>query len=417
VEILPEENLYEVQTNPDQGLNGMVTVQSQLKFRGKARPNGNALVPGDRGLYTCLYQNEVNSANSSMQLRIEHEPIVLHQYNKVAFDIRETAEVVCKVQAYPKPEFQWQFGNNPSPLTMSSDGHYEISTTTDNNDIYTSVLKINSLTHSDYGEYTCRVANTLDTIRAPIRLQQKGPPEKPTNLRATEVGHNYVSLSWDPGFDGGLSKTKFFVSYRPVAMPREEQLIPYCATVGSSNSEWTEVDCQRDIPCKVTSLEQHKSYAFKVKALNPKSDSPYSSEIMVTTKVSRIPPPLQVTYEPSTRTLGIDVGATCLSLVAVVESMVNADSANAAWEVVATMDNLQLSGNGPTHKEKVIDRIIGARRVGGGRALGHTISEDEDDNGLNSLALEDDNSPTVRVKLCLRTNPEHCGDYTDAESE
>lgn len=415
VEILPEENLYEVQTNPDQGLNGMVTVQSQLKFRGKARPNGNALVPGDRGLYTCLYQNEVNSANSSMQLRIEHEPIVLHQYNKVAFDIRETAEVVCKVQAYPKPEFQWQFGNNPSPLTMSSDGHYEISTTTDNNDIYTSVLKINSLTHSDYGEYTCRVANTLDTIRAPIRLQQKGPPEKPTNLRATEVGHNYVSLSWDPGFDGGLSKTKFFVSYRRVAMPREEQLIPDCATLANSNSAWVEVDCQRDIPCKVTALEQHQSYAFKVKALNPKSDSPYSSEIMVTTKVSRIPPPLQVTYEPNTRTLGIDVGATCLNLVAVVESMVNADSPMAAWEVVTTMDNLQLSGNGPTHKEKIIDRIIGARRVGGGRALGHTISEDEDDNGLNSLALEDENSPTVRVKLCLRTNPEHCGDYTDAE--
>ncbi|XP_017152155.1 Down syndrome cell adhesion molecule-like protein Dscam2 isoform X1 [Drosophila miranda] len=415
VEIIPELNLYEVQTNPDQGLNGMVTVQSQLKFRGKARPNGNDLVPGDRGQYTCLYQNEVNSANSSMQLRIEHEPIVLHQYNKVAFDIRETAEVVCKVQAYPKPEFVWLFGNNQSPLTMSSEGHYEISTTSDKNDIYTSVLRINSLTHSDYGEYTCRVANSLNTIRAPIRLQQKGPPEKPTNLRAMDVGHNYVSLSWDPGFDGGLSKTKFFVSYRRVAMPREEQLIPDCATLANSNSDWVEVDCQRDIPCKVTSLDQHQSYAFKVKALNPKSGSPYSNEILVTTKVSRIPPPLQVTYEPSTRTLGIDVGGTCLSLVAVVETMVHGDTPRAAWEVVDTVDNLQLSGNGPTHKEKIIDRLMGTRRIGGGRALGHTISEDEDDSGLNTLALEDENSPTVRVKLCLRNNPEHCSEYTDAE--
>ncbi|XP_023031190.1 titin [Drosophila willistoni] len=415
VEILPELNLYEVKTNPEQGPNGMVTVQSMLKFRGKARPNGNALVPGDRGLYTCLYQNEVNSANSSMQLRIEHEPIVLHQYNKVAFDIRETAEVVCKVQAYPKPEFQWQFGNNPSPLTMSSDGHYEISTTTDNNDIYTSVLRINSLTHSDYGEYTCRVVNSLDTIRAPIRLQQKGPPEKPTNLRTVDVGHNYVSLSWDPGFDGGLSKTKFFVSYRRVAMPREEQLIPDCATFANSNSDWVEVDCQRDIPCKVTSLEQHQSYAFKVKALNPKNGSPYSNEIMVTTKVSRIPPPLQVTYEPSTRTLGIDVGATCLSLVALVETRLYGDSPQAAWEVVDTLENLELSGNGPTHKEKVIDRLNAPRRSGGGRALGHTISEDENDAGLNTMALEDDNSPTVRVKLCLSNNHQHCGEYTDAE--
>ncbi|XP_050321107.1 muscle M-line assembly protein unc-89 isoform X1 [Bactrocera neohumeralis] len=426
VEILPELNLYEVKTNPDQGPNGMVTVQSMLKFRGKARPNGNQLVPGDRGLYTCLYENEVNSANSSMQLRIEHEPIVLHQYNKVAFDIRETAEVVCKVQAYPKPEFQWQFGNNPSPLTMSSDGHYEISTTTDNNDIYTSVLRINSLTHADYGEYTCRVVNSLDTIRAPIRLQQKGPPEKPTNTRAVDVGPNYVTLSWDPGFDGGLSNTKFFVSYRRVPMPREEQLIPDCATIATSNTDWLEFDCQHENPCKVTSLDQHQSYAFKVNALNTKGNSPYSNEIMTTTKVSKIPPPLHVTYDPNTHTLGINVGATCLSLVAIVESMVNMDTPMAQWEVVDTV-NLQLSGNGPTFKETVIDRHIPAYRSGGGRSLGHNHigghddgvggGDEDDDEGvdMNTLALADDNKPTVRVKLCLRSNQEHCGKHTNAE--
>ncbi|KAM7353535.1 hemicentin protein echinoid isoform 1-T2 [Cochliomyia hominivorax] len=413
VEILPELNLYEVVTNPDQGPNGMVTVQSMLKFHGKARPNSNQLVPGDRGLYTCLYENEVNSANSSMQLRIEHEPIVLHQYNKVAFDIRETAEVVCKVQAYPKPEFQWQFGNNPSPLTMSSDGHYEISATTDNNDIYTSVLRINSLTHADYGEYTCRVVNSLNTIRAPIRLQQKGSPEKPTNTRAIDIGSNYVTLAWDPGFDGGISNTKFFVSYRRVPMPKEEQLIPDCATLATSNTEWMEFDCHRDNPCKVTPLDQHQSYAFKVNALNTKGNSPYSNDILTTTKVSKIPTPLHVTYDPNSRTLGINVGATCLSLIAVVESMVNSDTPMAAWEVIDQV-NLQLSGNGPTFKETVLDRLIAPRRSTAGRALGHSSSEDDDD-GMNSLALEGDNRPTVRVKLCLRSNHEHCGEYTDAE--
>ncbi|XP_055919081.1 nephrin-like isoform X1 [Eupeodes corollae] len=405
-EILPELSLYEVKTNPEEGPNGMVTVQSMLKFHGKARPQGDQLVPGDRGLYTCLYENEVNTANSSMHLRIEHEPIVLHQYNKVAFDIRETAEVVCKVQAYPKPEFQWQFGNNPSPLTMSSDGHYEINTTTDNNDIYTSVLRINQLSHADYGEYTCRVANSLDTIRAPIRLQQKGAPEKPINLKAIDVGHNFVTLSWDPGFDGGLSTTKFFVSYRRVAMPRDEQMIPDCATLATSNTEWSEFECHRDNPCKVTPLDQHQSYAFKVNALNPKGSSTYSNEIMTTTKVSKIPPPLQVTFDPNSRTLAINVAATCLSLIAIVESMVNSGTDNAAWEIVDTV-SLQLSGNGPTHKEAVIDHLIATRRSSGGRALGH----DED----IPMALEDENSPTVRVKLCLRSNHEHCGAYTDAE--
>lgn len=426
-EISPELNLYEVKTNPDQGPNGMVTVQSMLKFRGKARPGGNQLVPGDRGLYTCLYQNEVNTANSSMQLRIEHEPIVLHQYNKVAYDIRETAEVVCRVQAYPKPEFQWQFGNNPAPLTMSSDGHYEISTTTDNNDVYTSVLRINSLSHNDYGEYTCRVVNSLDTIRAPIRLQQKGEPEKPSNTRAVDVGPNYVTLSWDPGFDGGISNTKFFVKYRRVPMPPEEQPIPDCATLATSNTEWMEYDCQHNNPCKVSPLDQHQSYAFKVNALNTKGSSPYSNEIMTTTKVSKIPPPTRVTYEPNSRTLGIDVGATCLSLIAVVETMVNEETPMAAWEIIDNV-NLQVSGNGPTFKETVIDRHIAPRRSAGSRSLGRTVhggggigrggndfDDDDNDNDMNTLALEDDNSPTVRVKLCLKTNRQHCSEYADAE--
>ncbi|XP_037928316.1 titin [Teleopsis dalmanni] len=412
VEISSEKNLYEVKTNPDEGPNGMVTVQSMLKFYGKLRPNNNQLVPGDRGLYTCLYENEVNSANSSMQLRIEHEPIILHQYNKVAYDIRETAEVVCKVQAYPKPEFQWQFGNNPSPLTMSSDGHYEITTANDNNDVYTSTLRINSLTHADYGEYTCRVDNSHDTIRAPIRLQQKGAPEKPTNTRTVEVGSNYVLLSWNPGFDGGLSNTKFFVSYRRVPMPRKEQMIPNCATIANSNTDWMEFDCHRDNPCKVAPLDQHQSYAFKVNALNTKGNSPYSNEVMTTTKVSKIPPPLHVTYEPNSRTLGINVGATCLSLIAVVESIINSETPMAAWEVVDTV-TLQLSGNGPTFKEHVIDRPIASRFDTSDRS--HSINDNGDDSDMNSLGLENDNSPTVRVKLCLKSNHEHCGDYTEAE--
>jgi echinoid len=264
-EVTDDGELFELKTSPVEGPNGMVTVQSMLRFGGNKRPNQNQLIPSDRGLYTCLYENEVNSANSSMHLRIEHEPIVLHQYNKVAYDIKEIAEVICKVQAYPKPEFQWQFGTNTAPLSMSSDGHYEISTTTDNNDVYTSILKIHNLRHQDYGEYTCRVANSLDTVRAPIRLQPKGPPEKPNNLQAAEIGPNYVTLMWDAGFDGGLSNTKFFVSYRKVSVPHDDQVSGDCGIATASSSDWQEFDCQRDVPCNITPLEQHQSYVFKVR--------------------------------------------------------------------------------------------------------------------------------------------------------
>jgi echinoid protein len=404
-EISPELNLFEVKTNPVEGPNGMVTVQSTLRFAGKSRPQDNQLIPGDRGLYTCLYENEVNSANSSMHLRIEHEPIILHQYNKVAYDIRETAEVVCKVQAYPKPEFQWQFGNNPATLSMSSDGHYEINTTTDNNDVYTSVLKIHNLKHHDYGEYHCRVANSLETIRAPIKLQPKGAPEKPNNLEVTDVGSNYVTLNWDLGFDGGIANTKFFVSYRKVPVPQDDQIQGECGPVAMATSEMMEFDCHQDLPCNVSPLDQHQSYVFKVKALNSKGNSEYSNEIATTTKVSKIPRPLQVTFDPTSRTIGITSGATCLSLIALVESLINNETPSAAWQIVETIQ-LKLSGNAATYKEAVIEHLVTARRSSG-RSLGSNI---EDDININF-----DDDPRIRVKFCLKANHEHCGEYTEAE--
>ncbi|XP_017490220.1 PREDICTED: neural cell adhesion molecule 1-like [Rhagoletis zephyria] len=424
-EVLPGRKLYDIRTTPTEGQGGVVTVQSILKFRGKGRPNGNQLVPADRGLYTCLYENEVNSANSSMHLRIEHEPIVLHQYNKVAYDVRESAEVICKVQAYPKPEFQWQFGNNPSPLTMSSDGHYEIATRMDNNDIYTSILRINHISHSDYGDYTCRAVNPLDTIRTQIRLQPKGAPERPGALKVMEVSHNYAILSWIPGFNGGMQSTKYLVSYRRVATPREQTLSDcathtYTTSIASSlsssggsassisSADWLEFDCYRENPCKVTPLDQYQSYMFKVYALNSKGSSGYSNEALATTKVSKIPPPLHVTYDPDSHVLGINVAATCLSLIAIVESLVNRETPMATWEIVDTVTLLP-SGAEATFKEAVINHIPQTTHYS---ASGRTLGNAED---ITLALAETAQGPTVRVKLCLRTNHDHCGQYANAE--
>lgn len=407
-ELAGETNFYEITTSPNEGPNGMVTVQSNLKFFGKMRPNLNQLLPNDRGVYSCVYQNEVNTNNSTMHLKIEHEPIVLHQYNKVAADIRETAEVVCKVQAYPKPEFQWTFGTNTAPISMSSDAHYEINTSSDNNDIYTSVLKIHNVRHNDYGEYNCRASNSLETIRAPIRLQPKGAPEKPTGLDAAEIGSNFISLNWTPGFDGGLSNTKFFVLYRKVSIASNE-INGDCGTQYTSSPDWSEFDCHRDYPCNITPLDQHSSYVFKVKALNTKGNSEYSNEITKTTKVNKIPSALQVTYDPSTKMLGVNVGQTCLALIAVVETVVHGDTHVPEWHIVDQIP-LHASGSAPSYKESVVENIIVPRQSS---SVARSLAEEED----FTMALEDDSTPRVRVKLCLRGNPEHCGDYTVAESK
>lgn len=380
--------------------------------------------------------HQVNTANASMQLRIEHAPIVLNDHNKVAFDLRDTATVRCRVQAYPKPEFHWQFGGNPAPLSMSSEGHYEINTTSaPDSDVYTSVLRINQLVAADYGEYVCRVVNALETVRAPIRLQPKGPPERPSNLQVDGVWANATALLWDAGFDGGQANTKFFVAYRRVTGPLDDQLLPDCVAAAppaaaatptaAAAAEWMEFDCGQQQPCTVGQLDQHQTYLFKVKALNTKGASEYSGEIMLTTKVDRIPAPLAVTFDPAQRRLALDVAPTCLALMAVVESMVDGDTALAAWQVV---DTVAIVGTGVTvtHRERVLEwpqqqqQSNGgyARRQGTARSLGGGGQPAAAASGADfPVALEDELNPRVRVKLCLKVNHEHCGDYTEAESK
>lgn len=115
---------------------------------------------------------------------------------------------------------------------------------------------------------SCRVINTLGSVRVSIKLQTKGPPEKPEALHATDVGPRHVLLEWVPGFDGGLKNTKYFVSYKKVLRTNDNEIDNDCyATkrLSSVGESWQEFDCQVNNPCNVTSLEQHQTYVFKVR--------------------------------------------------------------------------------------------------------------------------------------------------------
>ncbi|XP_072757325.1 contactin-2 isoform X2 [Anoplolepis gracilipes] len=382
-ELTADERLYKVITTASEGHGSVITVNSTLSFLGHARPQTDEIVAGDRGKYTCVFMNEVKKVESTMMLKVEHEPIVLHQHGKVAYNLRETAEVACKVQAWPKPEFQWSFGTNAATLQgSSSDGHYEITTTSDNYDAYTSVLKMTNIRESDYGDYTCRAANAQGSVTSTIRLQPKGAPERPTNITAMEIGPTYVALLWQLGFDGGLPITKYFVSYRRVA-GGDEIVAPDCAPPRGPAGQWLELDCRRSNPCNVTNLEQHQTYTFKVKVYNTKNHSDYSDEVSATTAVAKIPTPLRVSFDPESGTLAINVGATCLALVASIEKFDG--GSDSSWRIVDEWP-LEVLGSAPTQREGILDDPEAA-----------------------------DSEPRLRVRLCLKADRQKCGEYAEAE--
>lgn len=136
-----------------------------------------------------------------------------------------------------------------------------------------------------------------------------------------------------------------------------------------------------------------------MKALNTKGVSDNSQEIRERTRVDRIPMPQRVAFDKNSNTISLNIPPTCLPLIALVETMSNENVPITAWQVVDTLE-LQVSGLGMTYKEKVLDMGIGFK--------GRSLSDEP-------IGMDEDLNPKVRVKLCLQTHPEHCGEFVDAE--
>ncbi|XP_045128409.1 hemicentin-1-like isoform X1 [Portunus trituberculatus] len=300
-ELNPADGLYNILVEQSSvGQNTVHTVQSTLQFRGPLRINDNQLLPTDRGTYKCVFKNDAREVDSSQLLRVEHSPITVHKANKVAFDLKEDAELECRMQAYPQPRFQWSLG----PNFIESDGtHYSVNDTALHDDVYASVLTIKGVTEADYGSYTCKGTNTLGEHKTIITLQEKGRPEHPTNLHIINQGTHSIELAWEESFNGGFANTLFYVQAETMS------------------GEMMSHDCQTQNPCTIQPLPQQTAFKLRVKAGNMMGESDFSEPIdaMTLIDVDTIPEPEEVYFERSSDTVSFRVLPTDLMLQAQIE--------------------------------------------------------------------------------------------------
>lgn len=145
-----------------------------------------------------------------------------------------------------------------------------------------------------------------------------------------------------------------------------------------------------------------------MKAYNSKGHSDYSEEAYAMTKVDRIPAPQRVTFNPETLDLTLNIAATCLQLVGVVEATTS-QLADPDWHIIETL-HLEASGSGSSRQEATISSLA-SRRASTGRSLDDPV----EDQLLVDRSMADE--VRVRVRLCLRSSQDTCGDYTEAESK
>lgn len=116
--------LYTISVSAQQSYPATTTnVISTLRFTGAEREGTNAVMPDDAGEYVCQFENGVGRAQSAVVLKVEHAPLVVHTHSKVAADPGETANIPCRVKAFPGPTFEWEWKN---VAARSRSGLYEV---------------------------------------------------------------------------------------------------------------------------------------------------------------------------------------------------------------------------------------------------------------------------------------------------
>jgi echinoid protein len=243
--------LYRVETHDVDAKNGAYTVNSTLFFSGSHR-HLDQILAEDRGYYACGVENEVRKEESHMYLRVQHKPLFIpqrkHEVDRVAFDVGETAYIPCKVQSFPKPEFQWSYNGAMLNFDARHTRPYEFNISILANDIYVVTLVVQGIQSDDYGQYTCQAMNSMGNSSSGVVLQQKGKPSPPNHLRAVDNDVHSVLIGWDPGFNGGYDDTKYIVQYF------------------SDDDTIKEATCLEN-PCNITGLREHTSYNFRVSSI------------------------------------------------------------------------------------------------------------------------------------------------------
>ena len=287
-----------------------------------------------------------------MSYVISDAPITIHKLNKVAFDLSEDAKLECRMQAYPKPTFHWSQSS-----FILDDGHYSTNNTALQDDIYASILTIRGVTSNDYGDYTCKGVNEMGHHKTIIKLQPKGKPEPPINLEVVQSGTDFIELTWEEGFNGGFSSTKFMVQAR------------------SENGK-QDYDCQTNNPCVIDKLQQQTNYVLRLRAYNEKGNSEFSDEIEGTTTVDidSIPVAEKVIFEEIGHKVSFSTVSSSLSLEGHVE-VLHRDSND--WMPVP--DPIQMI------------------------------------ESYGEMELGDEDPEAIRVRFCSKGSTTLCGPYMEAQ--
>ena len=226
------------------------------------------------GFYQCELDELVNDSfgivrqfkiNYKMELLVRFGPIMTVNYRKQAANSSsKNLNLSCVSMSYPEPKFEW-FKNG---LQLTNLSKYKINLIQKSKNLFESILSLNAVSQEDFDQiYECNAFNELGSSRIQIELVHLSRPDSPTELRSLAIGYSSVSVSWSPGFDGGLDQN--FVL----------QLNETTVELNSPN-----VIVKGPALINITNLNINSIYSIRVMAKNQLGHSNWSDYVLIRTR-------------------------------------------------------------------------------------------------------------------------------------
>ncbi|XP_053201824.1 nephrin-like isoform X2 [Panonychus citri] len=169
----------------------------------------------DEGYYICRASNGIKSPSmAKLKLSLKYKPLIVNRVPIVAIDEGADIVLTCSARGIPEVHFKWVDSINKDigytrETRYSPDSVYRYMVSRSRSEIdpelYESKLLIRKIRVEEFGsKLKCIALNERGSEFTEISLRPKSPPDLITNLTIVRVDHRSVSLSWLPGFNGGL---------------------------------------------------------------------------------------------------------------------------------------------------------------------------------------------------------------------
>ncbi|XP_042205865.1 fasciclin-2-like isoform X3 [Homarus americanus] len=209
------ELVFKKETNEHPFLNGInqddrIEVSQEIDDQG--RPMGVMKIRGvmrqDDGLYTCTAESEGGETQAWGHITVEFPPSFEEQpYDELWSWQQQPVNLTCLVTSIPNATIQWYLRNqevdaNDQNLQLLSHGPV-------------GVLKVNPVSQSYFGTYTCQATNTLGTEKQDLELREAHAPGTVTSAKIEKI--TATTITWDiigPMDNGGLPIQGYLVQYR-----------------------------------------------------------------------------------------------------------------------------------------------------------------------------------------------------------